>query len=555
MMQKAELQQANVQNQQAARQTRGTGVESPQSEEIAQLESMIESSPQIERLGGLAAMMNAGSAMAAQRKLRDLIANSPRQQAAQGQVQPAMQMQTMANSSTGARPGMPLQIQNPKAESAASTVIQAKIKSPFEPPPQDKEILKILEQVQTYNSIGGYRFTFPLTERQQALDQLALIERLIYTWFGNQRSFDLDSNPVNINMKVLMNLVLVERQSLVGISINSNDDAPPVANLADMNPLVQKKVTQIWRQLLDGDGIQIQGPKAFQIKVLTDFSRLLETEMGRTLTGGIIETGKGLLIHPTSMAKGKFVAKPVSPETEGLVESETHEDFVLVDVTGMEESQRLRLLQHVRGANKGSPGMSVQSENGVRHFRFGKGSGSTLPVPDDSMDAMADSSSRMANPSGYEVIAPTFINMGHELGHVLRSAQGISAAGEGGSALLEHSFQNPEGDIRSEEFFNIGGVENRLRKESGLMERHGHGNLYSHWATEGMNTIYGMMDQITEQLKRLEAESAAAIRLRGLNKELNALIEPFQALAKGKAKIAPLLRALNTIKVKYYFGD
>ena len=82
-MQKAEPQQAKIQNQPAAKKSGGVAVESPQNEEVAQLEAMIETSPQMERLGSMAAMMSAGTAMAAQRKLADMMHNSQRQQTAQ----------------------------------------------------------------------------------------------------------------------------------------------------------------------------------------------------------------------------------------------------------------------------------------------------------------------------------------------------------------------------------------------------------------------------------------------------------------------------------------
>ena len=136
---------------------------------------------------------------------------------------------------------------------------------------------------------------------------------------------------------------------------------------------------------------------------------------------------------------------------------------------------------------------------------------------------------------------------------MLRSAQGISAAGDGGRDLLGHSFQDPEVS-RPEEFFNIGGVENRLREQSGMMGRYGHGNLYSHWAVEGMNTIEQLQNQIKEDLKEVAPESEGALRLKGLQKELLALEEPFQLLMNGKGQIKPLLAAVARIKVSVYFG-
>lgn len=433
-------------------------------------------------------------------------------------------------------------------------VVQAKIKNPLEKVIYDDPgITSILEQVTAYNKIGGHRFTFPLKERKAAITQIGVIERLIYSWFGNQRSADLDTKQVNTAMKTLMNRVLTERKSLVALSLGNQDEQPPIADFDELPRQIREEITMIWNHLLAGKGILIEGAKEFKIKVLTDFSRLLETQMGRTLAGGIIQSDKGLIITQTTMDKGKYAARPKDSEKEGLKQTEDHEQFVPVDVRGMDEETRLQFLQHVRGENPQSPGMSVTSEQGVKHFSFGEGTGSSLPVPIDSKDAMADSSSRMADRSGNEVIAPTFINLGHELGHVLRSAQGISAGGEGGRALLEHGFDNKKAS-RTEEFFNIGGVENRLRKESGMTERHGHGNLYSHWAVQGMTSVQDMMDQIGKELQTVGAESTEGIRLTGLLKRLDPLIEHFQLLMNGKGNITELMNALTKIKAEYYFG-
>ena len=80
-MQKAEPQKAHAQSQPAVRQGKGVAAASPQSEQIAQLEAMMDSSPQIEKQRDMATMMNASPAMAAQRKMFGMIHNSPGQAA------------------------------------------------------------------------------------------------------------------------------------------------------------------------------------------------------------------------------------------------------------------------------------------------------------------------------------------------------------------------------------------------------------------------------------------------------------------------------------------
>jgi hypothetical protein len=75
-MQKAEAQHGQ-QNQPAVRQGKGMALDSPQGEQIAQLEAMAERSPQAGKLAQLAAMANGNSRMSAQRKAISAIHNSP----------------------------------------------------------------------------------------------------------------------------------------------------------------------------------------------------------------------------------------------------------------------------------------------------------------------------------------------------------------------------------------------------------------------------------------------------------------------------------------------
>ncbi|HXU92523.1 MAG TPA: DUF4157 domain-containing protein [Gallionella sp.] len=85
-MQKAEPQQNHAQNQPAQRQGIGAALESPQGEQIAQLEAAADASPQANRLAQLAAMANNSPRMAAQRKAISAIHNSPNVTAQRQQI-------------------------------------------------------------------------------------------------------------------------------------------------------------------------------------------------------------------------------------------------------------------------------------------------------------------------------------------------------------------------------------------------------------------------------------------------------------------------------------
>jgi hypothetical protein len=70
-----------------------------------------------------------------------------------------------------------------------------------------------------------------------------------------------------------------------------------------------------------------------------------------------------------------------------------------------------------------------------------------------------------------------------------------------------------------------------------------------------MDTIEQMTEQIKNQLKEVEAESAAALRLKTLHKKLLELQEPFQLLMNGQGQIDPLLAKLRELKFEFYFAD
>lgn len=88
-MQKAEAQHKHTQSQPTVRQSKGASLESAQSEQIAQLEAMIDSSPQAARLAQFSAMVNNSPQVLAQRRMIDSIHNSPRM-AAQRKVADAI---------------------------------------------------------------------------------------------------------------------------------------------------------------------------------------------------------------------------------------------------------------------------------------------------------------------------------------------------------------------------------------------------------------------------------------------------------------------------------
>lgn len=326
-------------------------------------------------------------------------------------------------------------------------------------------------------------------ERRAALKTLHNIELAIYEYFGAQDVEDLDVDPANIKMKSLMNAVQEERRNLVGLSLEKviKDKAPPVANYDELLPIEQEKVTLIWKSLVADKGIRIIGDKAFRYNVLADFARLIENRFGRDLVHRIVTEKDALVIEPTTLEGGKFVASPLAPELEGftlLPEAPADpENYLLIDPAVQSESYKLSVFRKVRLNVPDMKGIALSLSGRVEYYRFGKGSPSGLPIPKDARDALPHMSSRLLGAGNREVIAPTFVILAHELGHVLRSLLGISA-GQAGQQFIQSAFSGVQGVERPEEFFNIKDIENAVRAENRISPREGHGNLYMQVASK-----------------------------------------------------------------------
>lgn len=446
-------------------------------------------------------------------------------------------------------------------------MLQREIISPFSQESSDSSINDIQREVHKFNILEASGHSF--LERKAALEQLSLVEGLIYQWFNNQQEIDLDAKPEALKMKGLMNLVQQARTELVEQSIQQQDTEAPVVGIDHLPEIVRLQVNSLWQKLLKGEGIKISDDGEFQTRMMSDFSRLLQVEMGRRLISGIIMTGKGLEIVPVANT-GKFAASPEDPDLESMrrvkpsiaklgeassssssaMDSDVSFDssgFVALDFRHRNQAQRLDVLQDLRVYNPQSKGVVIKSENGEQPFSFGEGVGSRITVPDGMRDAMPHASSRMADETGYEIIAPTFITLGHELGHVLRSAQGMSASADG-RALIEHGFPGVENHDRPEEFFNIGGVENSLRLESGIVPRHDHGNLYSFWAVRAMNNVEKMERQIEGLLTNI-AGTREERRVKNIQVDINDYLRPrILKLMAGKEDITSVINLLTKLK-------
>lgn len=379
-------------------------------------------------------------------------------------------------------------------------------------------IKKYNEEYDSYLKKGEGWFANTEAERRAALKTLHEIELAVYGFFDSLNFADLDVAPANIDMKRLMNSVQDERRRLAVISLKEKDKNPPVANFDQLQLDEQQKITLIWNNLRKNSGIKIEGDQAFRETVLADFARLIENQFGRDLVHRIVIEKNALVITPTTLEKGKFVASPIDNETEGFTllpeAPEDTENYVKVNPATLTENEKVSLFRRIRITSPDKKGVALKSASGYEFYKFGGGSRSQLPFPANARDAAENVSSRLLGSGNREVIAPTFVILAHELGHVLRSLLGISAS-KAGSEFIETAFGGKVTSDRPEEFFNINDIENAVRAENRISAREGHSNLY----VQVTGLLFEKMDSWREYIKYFSTQKKSS----SLNKKATVL--------------------------------
>ena len=341
--------------------------------------------------------------------------------------------------------------------------------------------------------------------RQKALSMLGRVERWVYDWFSTHADRDVLVDPEWAAMRQFLNQIQDERIALVEMDI----DDPPLANFAELEKTDQEHVRRIWADLVsekhwwNKTGIAIEGTKAARVRILADFSRLLETETGRMVVGAL-SAGPKLTITPKENAK--FKASPVEEAREGLLvvaQPLPGEQFAQLDLSGVPVQQRKALLNDVRERNPNARGVSVIMDDVTRHFRFNEGTASTVTVPEGARDTEAKKWSLAIGVNDQAIIATTFVNLGHELGHAFRSLHGITAKQDQTfDTLLAHAFPGLATADRPEEFFNIPAIENRIRHEAGLALRGSHVDWFGRALMQLFDAFHAVKNASERALER-----------------------------------------------------
>lgn len=408
----------------------------------------------------------------AQRKLQDTANNSH-------QVKQLRALQKVAGNSL-----QPKQSSRPILQRQIDGVVQQELPK------------NIYELAITYNQLDEE------TTVSDRIGSLSQVEHAVYAWLTANKAPDMNEVQGSAAVRNLMDTTKAERHRIVAYSVNVSRDhlgegGIPIAGFGTLGQTEQEEVRAMWRGLIEGTGnIRIldtesdsgEQHEGFGMKVLVEFSRLLEGRFGRSMVKDINTSDHRVVIEPFHVDNDQhksFAASPTAEEQgvdkltklDAQPADELRAHYPETNITDNNEEQRLRLFNQLKPTQEGQLGVRLVDAGVTTYYKFGAGSAVKVTMPSDLPDSSQYKESRLADAAGNELATPVFITLGHELGHGIHMQRGtLTKETEiprffGGEADQEAYL----GD--REEYVNIEGNENALRAEHGLGKRKGHYNI------------------------------------------------------------------------------
>lgn len=331
----------------------------------------------------------------------------------------------------------------------------------------DKHFDSIRSLLESYQSKENQDDGESLKKR---MEYLYYMEQEAYNWYAHHKGKSTKERDIkDINHETLMlviNDVQAERRKVVQKTVERHGDIW-VPGIEKMKPAAQSEIQNLWTTLTTDTGkLRIKGnstPEA-RAKVHADYLQLLSGKSGRQLLASVTTGNKGnqspvITIDPNQSGEPKSVE---SDETAGHL--------------------RLPL-----GANLSSLGTQrlTLTQKQIKGLEASSGSGSTIAFKD--APAMGGDSAIYARgkdwkwnkdkktggsyyTGSYELM-PSFLTLGHELGHAYRAQSGIGTK----AIVTPESGETPSGGWDSDEEYRvIRDIENKIRKEHNLGARKFH---------------------------------------------------------------------------------
>jgi hypothetical protein len=332
---------------------------------------------------------------------------------------------------------------------------------------------------------------------QAAFTAMQKVERRVYDWFDTfteaHQSFKDDAGVAK--MSDLLDKLAVEHRTMIESSKNLTDVLP--FDPAGLDPTTLAAMKSLWQDIVNSRGkVKLVGSDAFNQEALSQLGRILSTPTGRqmlTFLNSPPPKGyrKGEKPELTNVYIGEAVAqlpaevRAASPDLEDRERAEAQplniaegqgrtveamtavtmskpyfkpsaNDYPRVDATH---------LSVIRDAiTSGKSGFMYND----RKFKFNSSRTGAF------VTNVETPSMHPAKGTGHQILSPTWVTLGHELGHVVNMRGGATTlkANElsslGGTGAEAEKWDNPE------ELLNIENIENAIRSEAGLTERFGH---------------------------------------------------------------------------------
>lgn len=420
---------------------------------------------------------------------------------------------------------------------------------------------KILEYNETENK--------SITERINALSAL---EHTIYKWLITNNAAEYSMVEGADIIRGLMDDTKKERKRIVRLSLSDSESNPPIANIENLKEAEQNEVKNIWKSLLCGDGgITINYANSrtnythsgFRLNVLTEFSRLLEGEFGRSMVKEINESAHEVVIKPVNInnkSNQSFAALPtnddscklirISEGTDGL-KPERYREY---NIAGKDEMWLLNFFNQLKPTKEGPEGVRLINGDQTTYYKFGEGSSVTVRMIADLPDSSQYNESRLADRGEKELATPVFILLGHELGHALHMQRGtMTDVTDIPNFLTKHEDQVAYSGNR-EEYVNIEGNENSLRSEHDLGFRKGHFNvpyLQKEQMYEQINVWFDWLNRC-ESLKKMQIYQNINQTLLDMNSRVSSEWTNPKTLVKLKEDFANIPKVLKNIQLEYF---
>jgi hypothetical protein len=349
----------------------------------------------------------------------------------------------------------------------------------------DNDLDAIETALDAYNQIGD-----DAGQYQERLVRLRALDTLIYGWFRDRPQKSLDAVTGHADLTALLQESEDEHADI--IEATKNDDSVLPIDTAGMGTKETKALKKLWRAIVTGTGnLTVEGDPAFQKAMRARLAKILQTDVGRKMLGYLNRPGRDdgdrvrivaelpLIYRAAEEGRDSDSSYAAStptllqgPETPADERFSGHQFAYPRPVTGAADEATMVAMNSPDDLTKAILDGKTGVIMGGQKYAFGAGSGAIVKIIDSH-----DDKKMAGEDNANEVIDPSFVTLGHELGHAMKMRAGALAQGSSTTSMFE--VLEPDANERrlwdnAEELINIQGIENEIRAQSGMHEREYH---------------------------------------------------------------------------------